>query len=146
MGTNRNSTSQTAGRPSKRSEETLRVFFAAAETGAPIKACCAVAGIHPDTWKNWKAEDDTLQDRFEEAREKGRVKCLKVLQDASGDDWRAAEAFLKLAFRTDYSPRAEVAIEGGGALVIGAGQIASLQEGYKRLREDWPHSGQHGGN
>jgi len=84
------------GRPTKRTDETLRILFEAAATGAPVKSCCAVAGIHPDTWQEWRESDPDLRARFDESRERGRVAALAALQKAAGEDWRAAAEWLRL--------------------------------------------------
>lgn len=126
------------GRPTKRNEETLRILFESAASGAPIKSCCAAARISVDTLNTWKESDPTIQTQFDEARERGRVAALSALQQAIGQDWRAAQAWLQLSFRADYSPRAEITVEAGEgaqALVIDAARLVGLQAGYKQLRE-----------
>ena len=126
------------GRPTKRNDETLRILFEAAATGAPIKSCCAAARISVDTLNTWKESDPTIQTQFDEARERGRVAALSALQNAIGQDWRAAQAWLQLSFRADYSPRAEITLEAGEgaqALVIDAARLAAMQAGYKQFRE-----------
>lgn len=99
------------GRPTKRTDQTLQLLFEAAATGAPIKSCCSVAGISTDTFNAWRDSDPDLQTHFDEAREKGRVAALSALQKAAGEDWRAAAEWLRLSFRTDYSPKADILLE-----------------------------------
>lgn len=130
--------SRPPGRPTKRNDETLRILFDAAATGAPIKSCCAAARISVDTLNTWKESDPTIQTQFDEARERGRVAALSALQNAIGQDWRAAQAWLQLSFRADYSPRAEITLEAGEgaqAFVVNAQTLPALQASYKQLRE-----------
>jgi len=133
------------GRPTKRNDETMRILFEAAATGAPIKSCCAAARISVDTLNTWKESDPTIQTQFDEARERGRVAALSALQQAIGQDWRAAQAWLQLSFRADYSPRAEITLEAGeGAqdFIIDAARLAAMQAGYKQFRESISSGGE----
>lgn len=125
------------GRPTKRTDQTLRILFEAAATGAPIKSCCAVASIHPDTWQEWREADPDLQARFDEARERGRVAALVALQKAAGEDWRAAAEWLRLAHRAEYSAKAEISLEvgeGTQAIAVTPSGLLALQAGYKDFR------------
>ena len=133
------------GRPTKRNDETMRILFEAAATGAPIKSCCAAARISVDTLNTWKESDPTIQTQFDEARERGRVAALSALQQAVSQDWRAAQAWLQLSFRADYSPRAEITLEAGeGAqdFIIDAARLAAMQAGYKQFRESISSGGE----
>jgi hypothetical protein len=125
------------GRPTKRTDQTLRILFEAAATGAPIKSCCAVAGIHPDTWQEWRERDPDLQARFDESRERGRVAVLAVLQKEASKDWRAGAEWLRLAHRAEYSAKAEITLEAGEctqAIAITPAGLLALQSGYKEFR------------
>jgi len=101
------------GRPTSRTKATLDLLLAAAETGAPIKSCCATARTSYENFRLWAAESPEVAEQFAEARERGRVSALRTLQLAAANDWRAAAEWLRLSFRSDYSPRAEISLEGG---------------------------------
>ena len=124
------------GRPTKRTTETLRILFEAAAIGAPIKACCAAAGVSTDAFNAWRDADPDLQKQFDEARERGRVQALSALQRAQKDDWRAAAEWLRCAFPADYRAKVEnlqaVQINQNSRPAITA---AHLQESQERRKE-----------
>jgi hypothetical protein len=127
------------GRPTIRTPEIENILIEAAETGAPIKACCATARISYETFRTWCMSDPQLAERFYEARERGRVNALSILQEASKDDWRAAAEWLRLAHRADYSTRAEISVEGAPkqdeGIVIDAAMLTRLQGAYQQTLE-----------
>ena len=99
------------GRPTIRKPEILRVILEAAATGAPAKACCAAAGISYEAFRAWCVDDPGIEEEFLEARERARVRALRVLQEAAPKDWRASAEWLRLAHRDDYSPKADICVE-----------------------------------
>jgi hypothetical protein len=60
----------------------LRTILAAAETGAPLKSCCAVAGISYETLRGWILEEPEIGEKLARARERARAAALRVLQEA----------------------------------------------------------------
>jgi hypothetical protein len=85
--------------------------------------------------------DPELADRFHEARERGRVNALSILQQASSEDWRAAAEWLRLAHRAEYSTRAEIAVEGvtnqkqDNEISIDTVMLQRLQAAYQQTLE-----------
>jgi hypothetical protein len=127
------------GRPSIRTPEIENILIEAAETGAPIKPCCATARISYETFRTWCMADPELADRFHEARERGRVNALSILQQAAKKDWRAAAEWLRLAHRESYSTRAEISVEGAPkqdeGIVMDAVMLTRLQGAYQQTLE-----------
>ena len=126
------------GRPSKKTPEALRLLLGAAEVGAPLRACCAVAGISTELLRQWCDESPEVAGEIATARERGRVNALHTLQEAGKEDWRACAEFLRLAFREDYSQRAELKIEQegqGGPIIVTEEVLKALQSGYRELIE-----------
>jgi hypothetical protein len=115
------------------------ILIEAAETGAPIKACCATARISYETFRAWCISDPELAFQFYQARERGRVNALSILQQAASNDWRAAAEWLRLAHRSEYSTRAEISVEGAPkqdeGIVIDATMLTRLQGAYQQSLE-----------
>jgi hypothetical protein len=130
---------KTPGRPTLRTPETENILLEAAETGAPIKACCATARISYETFRTWCMSDPELAFQFYQARERGRVNALSILQQAAKEDWRAAAEWLRLAHRSEYSTRAEISVEGAPkqdeGIVIDAVMLTCLQASYQQTLE-----------
>jgi hypothetical protein len=83
--------------------------------------------------------DPELAFQFYEARERGRVNALRILQQAASEDWRAAAEWLRLAHRSEYSTRAEISVEGAPkqdeGIVIDAAMLTRLQASYQQTLE-----------
>jgi hypothetical protein len=83
--------------------------------------------------------DPELAARFYEARERGRVNALSILQQAAKEDWRAGAEWLRLAHRESYSTRAEISVEGAPkheeGIVIDAAMLTRLQGAYQKTLE-----------
>lgn len=124
------------GQPTKRTPETLKLLLQAAEVGAPLRACCAVAGISTELLRQWCDDSPDIAGQIATARERGRVNALQTLQKAGEEDWRACAEWLRLSFREDYSARAEIKVEQevqGGPLIVSEEVLKALQEGHKEL-------------
>ena len=126
------------GRPTVRTPEVLKSLLEAAASGAPLRSCCAVAGISYETFRLWAQEEPEIIERLHEQREKARHRMLKILQDAALNDWRAADRYLQLAHREDYSPRAEINMgavhQEENQIVVTPEVLAQLQRGYQELK------------
>jgi hypothetical protein len=125
------------GRPTIRRDDILKTILKGAETGAPAKACCAAAGISYEAWRSWQLADPAIEEQFQEARERARVKALAALQDAFSKDWRSAADWLRLAHRNEYAPKAEITVETTGRpdmIVIDAAMLDRLQAEYKQMQ------------
>lgn len=123
-----------AGRPTVRTAQVLRTILAAAETGAPLKSCCAVARISYETLREWILDNPEIGDQLAQARERGRVAALRILQDAGKKDWRAAAEFLRLGFREDYSARADIVLDAArplsGEIILDSALLDELSHAY----------------
>ena len=87
------------GRPTKYNEETIARLCEALADGMPIKAACIVAGIGVTTLAEWRDKYPEIEERMNQARECYREKALQTIKKAiDNDDWRAAQAALKLIF------------------------------------------------
>jgi len=89
----------------------LPTILAAAETGACLKSCYAVAGIDYETLREWIQDAPEIGDGLAEARERAPLAAQRIFQLAWTQHWRAAAWFPRLGFREDYSARAEIARE-----------------------------------
>jgi hypothetical protein len=121
-------------------DEVFRVISSAHPAGIePVKACCATARISYETFRTWCMSDPQLAERFYEARERGRVNALRILQQAAAEDWRAAAEWLRLAHRSEYSTRAEISVEGAPkqdqGIVIDSVMLTRLQGAYQQTLE-----------
>jgi hypothetical protein len=78
------------------------------------KQACQAVGIGETTLREWRNEHEGLEERLEAAREVMRSKVLAKIKAAGAQDWRAHEAFLRLAFaeyRFGNSQQVNVAIQ-----------------------------------
>ena len=133
------------GRPTKCNEKTLSRLCKALADGMPIKSACAVAGIGVQTLSDWGKDNPELEARIEAAKEELRQKALQTSGRAiTKDDWRAAEAALKLAF-PEYRQNAKVeanahanasAAAGNFMLPLSPERIADLQERRRKALEE----------
>jgi hypothetical protein len=128
------------GRPTIRTPEVLSVILEAVESGAPLKACCACARISCESLRQWVQDNPEVAEQLAKARERGRVTALRILQQATIKDWRAAEAFLKLAFREHYSHRAEITVENASeqktGIIVDAAMLVRSQAGYRETLKE----------
>jgi hypothetical protein len=112
----------------------LRTILAAAETGAPLKSCRAVAGISYETLRGWILEEPEIGEKLVRARERARVAALRVLREAWKKDWCAAAEFLRLGFREDYSARGGIPVETAnvlpGQIIVDTALLEELSRAY----------------
>jgi hypothetical protein len=105
------------GRPTKLTPQTILILEEAIGKGTTWKSAAAVAGISEDSLCNWRREDPELNARLDGAREKARLRALKVIQDvAERGDYKAAVEFLRLAwpeYRNRESALAAVHVSNG---------------------------------
>jgi hypothetical protein len=86
-------------RPTKYNEQTIARLCAALADGMPIKGAGVVAGIGVTTLAEWRDKYPEIEERMNQARECYREKALQTIKRAiDNDDWRAAQAALKLIF------------------------------------------------
>jgi terminase small subunit-like protein len=68
------------------------------ESGLNNKQACAAAGISETSLRVWRNDHPDFAEKVEQAREIMRAKVLAEIKRAGAKDWRAHEAFLRLAF------------------------------------------------
>jgi len=87
------------GRPTKYNDKTMGRFYEALADGMPIRGACVIAGFGVTTLNEWKDKNPEIEERMNQARERFREKALQTIKKAiEADDWRAAQAALKLIF------------------------------------------------
>lgn len=106
------------GRPSKRTPANRKRLIEAAASGySSIEAISRAAGMSADTLARWSAEDETLMQEIEAAREGALDAIEKSVLTAAVEEPRLGLAVLK-ARRVAYNERARVELTGkdGGAI------------------------------
>lgn|SRR5262249_55308588 len=87
------------GRPTKYNEQTLACLYEALGDGMPINGACVIAGVGVTTLNEWRDKYPEVEERMSQARERFRKKALQTIGKAiDRDDWRAAQAALKMIF------------------------------------------------
>jgi transposase len=78
-------------RPSKYSPETVKKIEEALEAGATYKLAAAYAGIHFDTFNDWRQRFPEFSDLVKSAEAKAAVGWLEQIEQAARDGhWQAA--------------------------------------------------------
>jgi hypothetical protein len=120
------------GRPTKYNGKTMARFYEALADGMPIKGACIIAGIGVTTVNDWREKYPEIEERMNEAREQFREKALKTIKKAiDNDDWRAAQAALKLVF-SEYRESTQVGVQVGVAVVLPEADRQKLLERHER--------------
>ena len=88
--------------PTKYTPETLDTLLAAIADGLTINQSCVAARISKQCFREWRERFPEFAEALEQAREQARQNALATIKAAGAQDWRAAEAFLKLSFQKDY--------------------------------------------
>jgi len=87
------------GRPTKYNDKTMGRFYEALADGMPINGACVIAGVGVTTLNEWRDKYPEVEERMSQARERFREKALQTIGKAiDRDDWRAAQAALKMIF------------------------------------------------
>jgi hypothetical protein len=81
------------------------------QSGLTLKQAAVAAGVSETTIHNWKRERPEFLQKLESAREQARENALETIWQARGDDWRAAESFLKYSFWQDYRSGSQVNVQ-----------------------------------
>jgi hypothetical protein len=84
------------GNPTKYTPKTVTKLVSAVAEGLGLKAACVIADISYSTLMEWQREKPELAQKLEKAKEKAALEMLRRIKVAAVDDWRAAEAYLKL--------------------------------------------------
>ena len=96
---------------------TVRRLLKCVRDGLNLKQAAIAAGIGESTLHEWKRDHPEFLQKLEETREQARQLALETIWAARGDDWRAAEAFLKYSFHNDYRSGANVNVQQNVAVV-----------------------------
>jgi precorrin isomerase len=117
------------GRPTKYNEETVARLCEALADGLPVKTACTMADVGVTTLSEWKEKYPNIEKRMSEARESFREKALQTIKKAIlADDWRAAQAALKLVFEEYREGKGSVNVAVGVQVVLPEAERARLIE------------------
>jgi hypothetical protein len=117
------------GRPTKYNEETVARLCEALADGLPVKTACTMADVGVTTLSEWKEKYSNIEKRMSEARESFREKALQTIKKAIlADDWRAAQAALKLVFEEYREGKGSVNVAVGVQVVLPEAERARLIE------------------
>lgn len=107
------------GRPTDRTPEVVAQLRDAFKVGSPVAIACLHAGIDGATFYRWMQSDPQFRDEMTRARGGSAVRNLALIAQAASQDWRAAEAHLKLAF-PQYFAKAALEVSGpdGGSIDV----------------------------
>jgi hypothetical protein len=98
-----------AGRKSKRNTAIERVLCEAVQLGMSTARACALAKIHPDSFRDWCEEDPKLLERVEAARSRGILKALEQLEELKREgEVKAICWFLEKMDRSAYGNQTAV--------------------------------------
>ena len=101
------------GRPTKRTKKIVSELIDAIGAGAPFGLACQAAGIHYDTFCDWRRRDPAFALQVDQAAARGAVKRLKKIE-AQGDDgaWAALAWMVERRYPADFA-KPEVALNIG---------------------------------
>jgi hypothetical protein len=89
-------------------------------------------GYRRDDVNDWREKYPEIEERMNEAREQFREKALKTIKKAiDNDDWRAAQAALKLVF-SEYRESTQIGVNVGVAVVLPEAERVKLLERHER--------------
>jgi hypothetical protein len=98
-----------AGRKSKRNAAIERVLCGAVQLGMSTARACALAKIHPDSFRDWCEKDPKLLERVEGARSRGILKALEQLEELKREgEVKAICWFLEKMDRSAYGNQTAV--------------------------------------
>lgn len=74
-------------------------------SGLSVHKACEYAGISETTFYAEQDRDPDFAEQIARARVRSHAQALKLIQRASNNDWRAAQAFLQMADPDEYGNR-----------------------------------------
>jgi hypothetical protein len=74
---------------------------------ASIESACSLAGIHRDTYYEWRRRRD-LGPRIDAALAEGEAALVATVRQAGGQDWRAAAWILERRYPATWARRVEI--------------------------------------
>lgn len=111
------------GRPTKRTPETVKKLCDAIRLGASYADACGFAGVHFDTFNEWRKDFPEFSDAVKEAEGAGRVQLIAKIQKAANDgNWQAAAWMLERRDPQNYgrTMRTQVTGADGGPVQMAA--------------------------
>ena len=91
------------GRPTKRTAKLLTELLESIEAGAPFKLACAAAGVHYDTFNDWRHADPELARQVEQVAAKGAIARLKKIERHGEENWNALAWMLERRYPQEFS-------------------------------------------
>lgn len=123
------------GRPTKYTTKLAKQILAAISAGANIEDACQHAGIHKDTFYEWKKAQAGFSDAVRRAEIDGKIRRLSRIDKAGrAGHWQADAWYLERKFPDEYGRKLTLQISPEHAALL---QMAGLtmQEAWKNLME-----------
>lgn len=132
----------TAGRPTKLTPKIQEVMVNLITVGVPPYRAAILAGIHPDTYYNWrkKAKKNPLRKNkwtkffgeIEAAKAEAIHNSLKIIQDSN--DWKAHAWLLEKIGKEDFGKQEKIQLEHSGKIDKGM-PINELKDLFKEAEK-----------
>jgi transposase len=101
-----------SGRPTKYTPEITQKILDAIRLGAPFNQACNAAGIHVDTFIEWRKRYSEFAEAVKEAEGQGVQNWLTVIETAANNgNWQAAAWKLERRFPQDFARRDRLPID-----------------------------------
>jgi len=126
-----------AGRPSKRTPEREQRLLDALRAGNTRKAACLYAGIDQDTLAIWQRRYSDFSDLLTRAEAQSEVALVSIIRQAAHADWRAGMALLERRFPDSWGRRERIDLDvyiRERALELGLDPQEALQAVQPRLK------------
>ena len=91
------------GRPTKRSKKLVAELLEAISAGAPFTLACQAAGIHHDTFQDWRRRDPGFALQVDQAAARGALKRLKKIEEHGEDNFAALSWMLERRYPNEFS-------------------------------------------
>lgn len=100
------------GRPTKYVPETIEKILNAISVGAPFTHACNYAGVHFDTFNEWRKLYPEFSEQVKNAEGKAVIGWLARIEQAAKDgNWTAAAWKLERRFPEDFGKRDRVQVD-----------------------------------
>src|SRR5688572_20769397 len=95
-----------AGRPTKYTPEITAKILDAIRVGAPLTHACRFAGVHFDTFNEWRKQYSEFSDAVKVAEGESVKNCLDVIENAAAKgNWAAAAWKLERRYPHEFGRR-----------------------------------------
>jgi hypothetical protein len=115
--------------------QTVKKLLKAVRDGLTLKQAAVACGIGETTLHGWKHSHPELIPMLEEARERARQRALETIWAARGDDWRAAESFLKYSYWQDYRTGNQVNVKQETNVAVAVPKTLTEEERMKLIEQ-----------